>query len=142
VYVADASNNRIQEAPVVTGLQQGQQMTKYDMYTIAGSAAGTQGITGDGGPATSVLLASPAGVAVDAWGNVYVADRISNRIQEIPVSAGTQWGQAMLASDMYTVAGSATGAGGDQGDGGPATGTSGAKINSPDAISADPSGDL
>jgi YD repeat-containing protein len=142
VYVADASNNRIQEVPVVTGLQQNQQMTKYDMYTIAGNAGGSQGITGDGVPATSALLASPAGVAVDAWGNVYVADRINNRIQEIPFSAGTQWGQAMLASDIYTVVGSATGSGGDQGDGGPATGTTGAKINSPDAISVDPSGDL
>ncbi len=139
LYIADAANNRIQEAPVSTGIQQGQQMTRYDMYTIAGSVSGTQGISGDGGPATAALLASPAGVAVDAWGNVYVADGLNNRIQEIPASAGTQWGQSMLASDMYTIAGSPTGVSGDHGDGGAAVG---AKMNSPDAMSVDPSGDL
>ncbi len=139
LYIADAANNRIQEAPVSTGIQQGQQMTRYGIYTIAGSASGTQGISGDGGPSTAALLASPAGVAVDAWGNVYVADGLNNRIQEIPASAGTQWGQSMMASDMYTVAGSPTGVSGDQGDGGAAAG---ARMNSPDAISVDPSGDL
>ncbi|HET9896764.1 MAG TPA: RHS repeat-associated core domain-containing protein [Streptosporangiaceae bacterium] len=139
VYVADLLNNRVQEVPVSNGIQHGQQMTKYDMYTIAGSAAGTQGMTGDGGLATSALLADPADVAVDAWGNVYVADALNNRIQEIPFASGTQWGQSMLANNMYTVTGSATGTSGDLGDGDPA---SGALMNSPNAISADAAGDL
>ena len=42
------------------------------IHTIAGT--GESGFGGDGGPATSALLAFPLGVAVDAAGNVYIAD--------------------------------------------------------------------
>ncbi len=68
MLIADSWNNRIQEIPVTNGVQYRQQMTKYDIYTIAGSAAGTQGNTGDGGLATSALLVR-YGLASDdsAW---------------------------------------------------------------------------
>ena len=61
----------------------------------------------EGGLATSVSLSSPTGVAVDAAGNVYIAEYGGNRVRE--VSGGT----------IHTVAG--TGIAENSGDGGPAT---------------------
>ena len=47
--------------------------------TIAGN--GNAGFSGDGGPASSALLNSPRAVAVDAAGNVYIADTGNYRIR-------------------------------------------------------------
>ena len=43
-----------------------------DIITVAGS--GTQGYSGDNGPATAADLSQPAGVAVDAAGDLFIAD--------------------------------------------------------------------
>jgi hypothetical protein len=43
---------------------------------------------GDGGPASAALLWSPAGVGVDAAGDVFIADTVNNVIREITVSSG------------------------------------------------------
>jgi uncharacterized protein (TIGR03437 family) len=61
LYIADTVNNRIR---IVTaaGL----------INTIAGVTAA--GYAGDGGPATSAQFRQPAGVALDASGNIYVSD--------------------------------------------------------------------
>ncbi len=56
VYIADTINQRIRKVTVATGI----------ITTIAGS--GTQGYSGDNGPATSAELYSPVGVAVDVSG--------------------------------------------------------------------------
>jgi hypothetical protein len=48
---------------------------------VAGN--GTYGLRGDNGPASSALLAYPAGVAVDSAGNVYIADAGNGRIREV-----------------------------------------------------------
>jgi uncharacterized protein (TIGR03437 family) len=53
--------------------------------TIAG--AGPNRFAGDGGPATAARFASPAGLAFDAAGNLYVADSGNNRIRMVD-SAG------------------------------------------------------
>jgi RHS repeat-associated protein len=139
LYIADSFNNRVQEIPVTTGAQFGQQMTKNDTYTIAGSAAGNLGSSGDGGPATSALLQRPIGLAVDNSGDLFIADAKNNRVQEVPAANGTQWGTSMTAADMYTVAGSAAGTKGESGDGGPATS---ALMSFITGISADSQGNL
>jgi sugar lactone lactonase YvrE len=95
------------------------------LTTIAGT--GTTGDSGDGGPATSAQLNSPAGIAVDASGNVYFADNMSNRVRKIGTN-GT----------INTVAG--TGVAGYSGDGGPAAPFS--QLNSPNGISLDAAGAL
>ena len=139
VYIADAGNNRIQEIAVATGTQHGQAMTAGDIYTIAGSSAGTSGNTGDGGPAASALLHSPGGLSLDANGDLYVIDYANNRIREIAADNGTQWAQQMTAGDIYNVAGSSAGTGGESGDGGPAAS---ALLTDPAGIATDPAGDI
>jgi RHS repeat-associated protein len=142
LYIADDENNRIQEIAAAGGTQWGQNMTAGDIYTVAGSAGGGSGKTGDGGPATAALLTGPQTIAIDPSGDIYIADDLDNRIQEVAANSGTQWGQLMTAGDMYTVAGSAAGQSGNSGDGGPATGNTGALMANAQSISLDPEGDL
>jgi RHS repeat-associated protein len=133
LYIGDTYNCRVQEIPATTGSG----MTRYDIYTIAGSPGGTCGSTGDGGPALDALLSKPAGMATDANGDLYIADGNNDRIQEIPAASGTQWGQAMTTGDMYTVAGNGTK--GESGDGGPATS---AEMSFAVGVSVDSAGNL
>ncbi|HVK85326.1 MAG TPA: SBBP repeat-containing protein [Kofleriaceae bacterium] len=74
--------------------------------TIAGT--GVFGFAGDGGQAASALLRTPTDVAVDALGNIYIADGGNRRIRVVSADGMIQ-----------TIAG--TGAAGETGDGGPAT---------------------
>src|SRR6202166_117929 len=125
LYVADNVNNRVQEVAGTTHSQWGISMTAGDVYTIAGSASGSSGTSGDGGAATSALLAGPAGVALDASGNLYIADGLTNnRVQFVAAStcsSSCPWGLAStMANDIYTIAGSSSSYG-SSGDGGPAT---------------------
>jgi sugar lactone lactonase YvrE len=69
LYIADTQNNRIRE------------VTNGTIRTIAGN--GTTGFSGDGGPAASATLANPTALAVDAQGNLYIADTNNYRIREI-----------------------------------------------------------
>jgi sugar lactone lactonase YvrE len=74
--------------------------------TVAGT--GQPGFSGDGGPATKARLGGPFGVAVDAVGNVLIAEPGNNRVRKVSP-------EGMIS----TVAG--TGKVGFSGDGGPAT---------------------
>ena len=93
LYIADNGNDVIRK--VSNGI----------ISTIAGN--GTQGYSGDNGPATAAQLNQLTGVAVDAAGNVYIADAWNNVIRK--VSNGT----------ITTAVGNGTA--GYAGDGGPAT---------------------
>jgi sugar lactone lactonase YvrE len=70
-----------------------------EINTIAGS--GPSGFAGDGGPATSAVLNLPESVAIDALGNVFLADTANNYIRRVDALTGT----------ITTVAGAVDGAG-------------------------------
>jgi hypothetical protein len=102
---ADFGNNRVRVAAGSTGNFYGQAMTAGDIYTVAGD--GTAAFSGDKGPATSAGL-DAAGVAVDASGNLVLADGLNQRVRVVAESTATFYGQAMTAGDIYTVAGNGT----------------------------------
>jgi len=70
IYLADAGNNRIRKVSA-SGI----------MSTFAGDGAYAFG--GDGGPATRASLFTPTAVAVDAAGNVYIADTVNHRVRKV-----------------------------------------------------------
>jgi sugar lactone lactonase YvrE len=109
-YIADALNHVVREIS-----------TTGTITTVAGT--GIEGYGGDSGPATAALLDMPTGVAVDASGNLYIADSHNHRIRE--VSNGT----------ITTLAGNGTP--GFSGDGGLA---SAAQLSLPTAVAVDSSG--
>ena len=76
---------------------------------------GTQGFSGDNGPAPSAQLRFTTGLAVDSAGNLYIADTGNNRIRKVDTTG-----------IITTIAG--TGTAGANGDGGPATA---AELNRP-----------
>jgi trimeric autotransporter adhesin len=93
--------------------------------TIVGN--GTAGYSGDGGPAGNAELNNPSGIAVDAAGNLYIADPANNRVREVMAGAGI----------ISTIAGNGTA--GYSGDGGPATS---AELQSPVGVAVDSAGNL
>ena len=52
--------------------------------TIAGN--GTKGYSGDNGPAANAQLSAVSGVAIDAAGNLYIADTGNNCIRKVSAS--------------------------------------------------------
>jgi sugar lactone lactonase YvrE len=96
VFIADTSNSMIRK--VSDGI----------ISTVAGIYG--YGYGGDGGPATSAVLGRPYGVAVDAGGNLYIADTLNHRVRKVTNGIIT------------AIAGN--GIAGYTGDGGPATSAS------------------
>jgi streptogramin lyase len=74
---------------------------------VAGN--GTEGYSGDGGPAIAAQMRNPRGIAVDSSGNVYIVDSGNQRVRRVDASTGV----------ITTVAGNGTR--GFGGDGGPGT---------------------
>jgi hypothetical protein len=108
---ASSTTDRIRIVAESSGTFYGQHMTKGDIYTVAG--VGQPGYSGDGGPATAAEIL-PQGIAVDASGNLVIAD--SQRIRVVAAKTGTFYGRAMTVGYIYTVAGGGT----RTGDGTPA----------------------
>src|SRR5581483_7626935 len=129
----------VQEVAGSTGSQWGISMSANDIYTIAGDASGTSGLSGNGGNATSALLENPSSIALDSGGNLYIADTNNNRIQEVAFASGSQRGVSMSANHIYTVAGDASGTIGASGDGAAATS---ALLATPKSITVDSSDNL
>ena len=92
--------------------------------TVAGN--GVQGFSGDNGAATSARLNSPAGMALDSAGNLYISDANNDRIRKVNT-----------AGIITTVAGN--GVRGFAGDGGLATSAS---LNYPVGTAVDAAGNL
>jgi hypothetical protein len=92
--------------------------------TVAGN--GHPGFSGDNGPASAAQLNQPYGLALDAAGNLYIADYGNQRVRAI----GTN-------GNITTVAGN--GQSGSYADGGPATA---ALLLGPHDLATDPAGNL
>jgi len=76
LFIADTGNNRIQRVDLDTGI----------IFTVAG--AEKAGYSGDGGPAVSARLDGPMGIALDARGNLYIADTGNNCIRKLDAETG------------------------------------------------------
>jgi len=107
VFIADTGNNCIR----MVG-------TNGIITTVAGGGAGG---LGDGSAATNASLNQPSGVALDAFGNLFIADTGDSRIREVSTNG-----------IIATVAGNGTW--GNSGDGGVATNAS---LGSPFAVAFD-----
>jgi sugar lactone lactonase YvrE len=112
-FIADRFNSRIRKVN-----------TAGIITTVAGY--GTGGYSGDNGPATSASLNTPADVAVDLSGNIYIADSDNSRVRKVDTTG-----------IITTVAGNDTW--GFSGDGGPATFAS---LRAPFGASVDSSGNI
>jgi sugar lactone lactonase YvrE len=114
LYIADSGNNRIRKMTLGSGI----------ITTVAGN--GTAGYSGDNGLATSAELNSPAGLAIDSAGDLYILDSSDNVIRMVNT-----------AGIITTIAGSTTSSA--SGDGGPATG---ADLYEASGITLDGAGNL
>ena len=139
VYIADGSNNRVEELASSTGTQWGQAMTANHLFGVAGTWIGSSGHGGDGGPATSASLDNPYGVTLDGSGNLYIALNGSNEVREVAATSGTQWGQSMTANCIYRIMGSSSGVSGSSADGVTA---SSSKLWGADSVAVDQGGNL
>jgi len=90
------NNHRVRRVDATTGI----------ITTVAGN--GVHGFSGDGGPATAAELGSPVAVAVDAAGNVLIADTF--RVRRVDATSGII--TTIAGNGMFPP---------DSGDGGPAT---------------------
>jgi RHS repeat-associated protein len=113
LYIADWGNYCIRKVSATTKL----------ISTVAGICT-QSGFSGDGGPAVSANLSSDQGIALDSFGNLYIAD--NQRIRMINATTGT----------ISTVVGTSIGFGGD---GGPAAS---AHLYNPSGIVVDSSNNL
>jgi sugar lactone lactonase YvrE len=73
LYIPESGTQHVRKVSAASGI----------ITTVAGSGSFAGGFSGDGGPATSAQLRYPAGVAVDAGGNIYIADTQNDRVRKV-----------------------------------------------------------
>jgi sugar lactone lactonase YvrE len=115
IYIADSGNHCVRK------------ISNGTITTYAGTP-GTPVYTGDGGLATKAELNNPTGLALDASGNLYIADAANNLIREVS-SSGT----------ITTIAGNNSMGAGYTGDGSFATS---AQLSAPTAVAVDKYGNI
>src|ERR1039457_4699443 len=116
LYIADPSVGRVRKVD-----------TSGNISTVAGS--GTVGYSGDGGPAASAQILPPIGLAVDAKGNLYIAES----------GAGVPHVRKVDASGIITTFAGSGSSTGFSGDGGPAIN---AQLNTLAGLAVDKAGNL
>ncbi len=137
-YIADAANNRIRKVAA-----------NKTISTVAGNGMPSYwdpGNWGDGGSALLATMTTPSGVAVDAAGNLYIADTLDSVVRAVNMQATpvTLLNVTIQPGNIATVAGSGLSCENPTalcGDGAPATG-SGARITYPSSVSVDGHGNL
>jgi hypothetical protein len=82
IYIADGNGNDIRRVSAATG----------NIATVAGN--GTLGYSGDGGLAINAELKDPSGIALDAAGNIYIADSENAVIRKV-TAATAGWRPAL-----------------------------------------------
>jgi hypothetical protein len=142
IYFADVTNNVIRvvyQGGSIPTLPTSIVLGANDIgniYTIAGSSSQST-YYGDGGPATAAGLSVPVSTAVDAAGNLYIADYYDNLVRMVKAADQT------ITTVAGTTAGAATGnnvcGASPCGDNGPATG---AELQFPVDVKLDASGNL
>lgn len=116
VFIADTANNVVRKVT-----------TDGKISTFAGNPNSGSFYSGDGGAASSASLFHPSGLAVDASGNLYIADTSNNLIRKVTASTGIITTFAGNVSRGYT------------GDGKAAIF---AQLNNPVAVAVDGSGNV
>jgi hypothetical protein len=144
LLVTDAANQRIRLVAANTcssACPYGLSSTKAGyIYTVAGD--GTTVYSGNGGPARSAELISPAApIAIDSTGDLLIADTGNDRVRLVAAtscSTSCPYGlSSMKAGYIYSVVGDGTQ--GSSGDGGSA---SAAELYDPTGLAFDKAGDL
>jgi sugar lactone lactonase YvrE len=102
--------------------------------TVAGN--GTQGFSGDGGPATQAALSGAAAIAVDPAGNLFIADRPSAASTISPAADNNSIRMVNTAGIITTIAGPNPGYNGE------GIASTGAAVGGPVALATDAQGNL
>ena len=126
LFVADTGNHRIRKIAANGAIS-----------TVAGN--GSAGYGSDGGPATGTELNQPEGVAVDAGGNLYIADTMNDRVREVTANGNITTVAGTGLSAVYGSVYDETGVSTTTGDNGPATS---AAVVLPTDVAMDAAGSL